>query len=132
MVNEETGVERLEREIRLMAGSGEGRFRATTRSGHGVKVDVVRHLARRVVFKSEIHHIILTHPDELAGDAAAESPEGVIHTVGHPFDHLGDLDLDLHIGRMLAGDRRRNVRRIGQDRDFLALERNVFRFRGWS
>ncbi len=82
----------------------------------------MRHLACRVVHQLELNEIPLTDADEFPRHTAPEGPERVIHPVGH-FHHLfHHLQLHNHLGRVLAGDRRRNHRWVGQDGNLLTLD----------
>lgn len=108
-----------------MAGRGESRLRAAAGSGDRVEVDVVGHLARRVVLEGEIDLVVLAHADKLSGHAAAEGPEGVIDAVGHALDDFDDFQFNFDPCRVVAGDGRRDVRGVGEDGGLLALERNV-------
>jgi hypothetical protein len=54
VVDVQAGVERLERELRLVARRRERAGRAAARAGDGVQVDVVRHLVVGVVLEVEL------------------------------------------------------------------------------
>ena len=123
MVDEQSGVERLEREHRAVAGRGERGRRAAARTIHRVQIDVVRVLVVGMIVEMELDFVALADADELAGHVAAESPEGVTHAVGKPPLELADLQMDDDLGRVIAMDRRRNVRRVRQHRGLFAHDR---------
>ncbi len=117
-------IEGLEGELRFVARRGEARRRAAARPGHAVQVDVVRHLAVRVVLEVELHRIALPHADEAAGHRAAEGPEGVADPFGDRHFLLDHLQLHDDLGRIVAVDRRRHVGRTREHRaDGLAARR---------
>ena len=58
--------------------------------------------------------------DELAGNMAAEGPEGIAHAVGEPPFNLPHFKMHNHFRRMVAMDRRRDIRRVGENRVLLA------------
>ena len=122
MIYIQAGIEDAEREAGAMAGSGERRRRAAAGSGHRVEVDIMRHLARRVIHQFEIDDIPLADADEFPRDDSSECPEGVIHAIGHLHDLFNDLEFDDDLGRMVPLDRRRHLWRIGQHGDFLPAD----------
>jgi hypothetical protein len=69
-----------------------------------------------VVVQVELDHVALADADERAGDAAAVGPEGVFDAVGQAAHDLEHLQVDDDARRILAVDRRRHVRRGGEDR----------------
>jgi hypothetical protein len=81
-----------------------------------VQVDVVRQLRGRVVVQVELDDIALAYADERSRDAAAVGPEGVFDAVGQAADDLKHLEVDDDARRILAGDRRRHMRRRSKDR----------------
>ena len=83
MVNEEPRVERFEGELRAATWSGERRGRATTGTGHGVQIDVMRQLRGRVIVEVKLDDIAFANTDEGTGDRATECPEGIIYPIGH-------------------------------------------------
>ena len=117
-------VQRLERELRLVARRREARGRAAAGSGDAVQVDVVRHLAARVILEMELDRVALAHADEAAGHGAAESPERVRHAVGDLLVDFDHFEFDDDLGRLLAIGGRRHLRRTGEHRVHrLALRR---------
>ena len=52
----------------------------------------------------------------LPGHVSAEGPEGIAHAVGKPPLQLPDFEMHDDLGRVVAMDRRRHVRRVRQDR----------------
>src|SRR6185312_11278413 len=107
VIDVDTLVESLEAEHRFMSWRREARGRPTTRSGHPVEIDVVRHLRARMV----AHGITLPDADEAARDGAAERPESVIDALGDRLLELAYFELDDHAGRIVAMNGWRNVRR---------------------
>ena len=99
VVDVDAFVERLEGELRLVAGRGEARRGAAAGAGDAVQVDIVRHLAARVVLQVELDRVALAHPDEAARHGAAEGPEGVVHAFGDRHFLLDDFEVDDHLGR---------------------------------
>ena len=103
-----------------MAGRGQRGRRAAAGTVDGVQIDVMRHLVVGMVVEMHLDQIALAHADEFAGNLAAEGPERIADAIGQPaFDFL-DLEMDDHLGRVLARDGRRNVGRVGEDGVFLA------------
>ena len=98
-----------------MARGGERRRRAAAGTRDRVEVDVVRHLRGRVVVEVKLDEVALAHADEGPGHVAAVGPEEVLDAVGEPLDDLADLEVDDDLGRVTARDRRRHVRRLGED-----------------
>src|SRR5690606_35192185 len=74
-------VQRLERELRAMARCCEARRRAAAGPGHAVQVDVVRHLARRMILEMKLDRVALPYSNEAPGHRAAERPERVRHAL---------------------------------------------------
>ena len=125
MIDEETRIERLEREHRTVARRGQRRRRAAARAVDRVQVDVVRILVVGMIVEMKLDLVAFADADEFARHMAAESPECVAHAVGKPPFDFPDLQMHDDLGRMIALDRRRNIWRIGQDRVFLANNRSV-------
>ena len=101
-----------------MPRRGEGRGRPAARPGDRVQVNVVRHLVVLVVVQVELDLVALANADESAGHMPAKGPEHIIHAVRQlPGDFL-DFEVDHHFRCVLAGDRRRHVRRVRQHRRF--------------
>jgi hypothetical protein len=84
------------------------------RPGHAVQVDVVRHLVAGIVLQVELHGVALANPDEAARRGAAEGPERVADAFGDLLFLFDDLEVDDHLGRVAAVDRRRHIGRAGQ------------------
>jgi hypothetical protein len=116
VVDVEAGVQRLEAELRLAPGRRERAGRAAAGAGDRVEVDVVRHLARRVVREVKLDEVALAHADEFAGHLPAEGPEHVFYT-GRDL-HLDLFHLEVHhdLGRLLPARGGRDVGRVGEDR----------------
>ena len=111
VVNEETGVERGERELRRVSWRRERARRAAARAGHGVQIDVVRHARSRVIVEVQLDDVALAHADETAGGIAAECPERVFDAVGKPLGDLAHLEIHDDLRRVTPADGRRNIRR---------------------
>src|SRR6185503_7741003 len=95
----------------------------TTWPGCGVQVDVVRCGAAFVVREAEFDKIAFANPNETAGNSAAERPERVVDTISEAHRLLDGLDLDDHLGRVVARDWRRHVGRVGQHSALLTANR---------
>ena len=67
--------------------------------------------------------VALADADELARNMAAESPEGVADPVGEPPFELPHFEMDDDLGRVVTMDRRRDIRRVGENRVLLADDR---------
>ena len=108
-----------------MAGRGQRSRRAAARAVDGVQVDVVRHLVVGMIVEMQLDLVALADADELARHLAAEGPEGIADAVGEPaFDSL-HFEMHDHLGRVVAMDRRRHIRRVGENGVFLADDRIV-------
>src|SRR5690606_6849029 len=115
-------VQRLERELRAMARCCEARRRAAAGPGHAVQVDVVRHLARRMILEMKLDRVALPYSNEAPGHRAAERPERVRHALGDFHVELDDFELDDDLRRIVAIRRGRHVRRARENGfDRLAL-----------
>ena len=88
-----------------------------------MQVDVVRIFVVWMIVEMHLDLVALADADELAGHVAAEGPEGVADAVGEPSLELPDFQMHDDLGRVIAMDRRRHVRRVGQDRVLLADDR---------
>jgi hypothetical protein len=113
VVEVEARVQRLEGEDRDVSRGGERGCRTTAGSGHRVQVDVVWHLAVWMIHEMKLHFVVLTDAHELSGDAPAERPEGVVNSIRHPFHDFHDFEFDRNLGRVVAGDRWRDIRCVG-------------------
>ena len=123
MIDEQTGVQRLEREHGAVARRGQRARCAATGAVDRMQVDVVRILVVGVIVEMHLDLVALAHPDELARHVAAKCPERVPHAVGKPPFQLPNLEMHDDLGRMVAVDRRGHVRRVGQDGVLLADNR---------
>ena len=74
-------MQRLERELRFMPGSGEARGRTAAGTDDAVQIDVVRHLVVRMVLQMKLHRVALPYADEATRHGAAEGPERVAHAL---------------------------------------------------
>ena len=108
-----------------MAGRGQRRRRAAAGAVDRMQVDVVRHLVVGVIVEMHLDLVALADADELAGHMAAEGPEGIAHAVGEPPFELPHFEMHDDLGRVVAMDRRRDVRRVGENRVLLADDRIV-------
>ena len=90
-----------------------------------MQVDVVRHLVVGVIVEMHLDLVALADADELAGHMAAEGPEGVADAVGEPPFELPHFEMHDDLRRVVAMDRRRDVRRVGQNGVLLADDRIV-------
>src|SRR5256885_285792 len=70
----------------------------------------MRHLVVGVVLQVKLHRVSLAHANEAARHRSAEGPEGVGHPLGDFPLNLAYFELDNHLRRMSAMDRRRNFR----------------------
>ena len=125
VIDIQAGVQRLERKHGGVTWCREGGCGPATRSGHGMKVDVVRHLAVRAIHEVKLHLIVLSDSDEFARHAAAEGPERVVHAISHALHQFDDFELDGDLRGMITRDGWRNIRRIGEHRVFRARDRLV-------
>src|SRR6185503_12079214 len=94
--------------------------RSAARAGHSVKIDIMRHLARWMIGESKLHQIALANADETSRNITTESPEQVVHAIGHALDDFAHLKLDDDLRGVPALYRRRHVGSLSQHRHFFA------------
>ena len=97
-----------------MSRRGERRRRAAARPGDRVQVDVVRHLAVRMIVQVKLDEVAFADADETAGHIAAERPEEILDAIGDPLDDFLHFEIHDDLGGVLARDGRRHERRRGQ------------------
>ena len=90
-----------------------------------MQVDIVRILVVGMIVEMHLDEVALADADELARNMAAESPEGVADPIGEPPFELPHFEMDHDLGRVVAMDRRRHIRRVGENGVFLADDRIV-------
>src|ERR1051325_11237109 len=103
----------------------EGRCGAAARPRDGVQVDIVRHLAGRVIGERELDEIALTNEDEAAWHVASERPEEILHAVRHPLYHLAHFELYENFRRVGAFDGRRHLGRLREHGGFFSDDTGV-------
>ena len=128
VIDIQTGIQRLERKLRFVPRRSERRSSAAARSGHRVKIDVVRHLRARMIFEVKLHHVALTNADEKSGDLAAKRPKQIVHAIRHALHDFFHFEVHAHLRRVFALNRWRHIRCDGQHGFFLADNFRVHAF----
>ena len=100
VIDIEAGIEGLKGELRLMAGRRIAAGRSASGAGHGVKVDVVRKSAVRMIHEMKLHRVALTHANKLSRHLAAKGPEGILDSLGDGEIHLRDLQFHDELCRL--------------------------------
>ena len=125
MIDVQAGIQGLERELRRMTGRGKRRSRTATRPSDRVQIDVVRHLAGRMIRQRELDQVTFADTDEASWHVATKGPKQVIHTIGHAFDHFANLELHAHLGGVSPFNGRWNLRCLSGHGDFLTNNSGV-------
>src|SRR5262245_59839793 len=89
---------------------------SAARTGDCVQIDVMRKPAVGMIHEVELNRIILTYPNELAGNLSSEGPKRVLDSLGDRHVHFTDLQFDDDFAGLSPGNARRNDRSISQDR----------------
>src|SRR5688572_7794778 len=104
-----------------MSWCGERRSRSAARTGYGVQVNIVRHLAVLMVVQMKLHLIALADADETAGHIAAKRPEDILDTIGQALGHFAHLEIHDDFRRVLALDWWRDIGRLSEHGVLFAL-----------
>ena len=89
--------------------------------GDGVQIDVVRHLAGRMIVQVKFDEVAFADANETSGNFAAEGPEKILDAIGKLFHDFLHFEFHDDLGGVGTLDGRRNEWGLSEDGDFLAL-----------
>src|SRR6266487_2741608 len=128
VIDIQPGVERGEREPRAVTRSGKRGGRAAPRTSDSMQIDIVWQFAIGMIVQVKLYHIPMFDADKFPRNAAAKSPEDIVHTISQPLDYFPHFQLDDGFGGMVACEGWGNKSRICQHRDLLSRDLST---RGW-